>query len=169
MERKLTELELVRRAKLEKYKEMGVNPYSRRVDYEDNSVSLKEKYDQYTKEELHEKKFTTSTVFRIMNARGPFLAGKDSKGTVQAYIGKDFDANVIALKETLDIGDIIRVEGEVMKTNTGELTVRGEKLELITKSLRPLPEKFHGLKDVEERYRRRYVDLIMNDEVKQTF
>jgi len=104
-----------------------------------------------------------------MTKRGPFIVIKDTFGTTQGYVGKDFDQSVRDLAETLDLGDIVRFEGEVMKTGTGVISVRAQQLDLITKSLRPLPEKFHGLKDVEERYRRRYVDLIMNDEVKKTF
>ena len=169
MKRKFTELEQVRRDKLDKYKEMGINPYSRTTESTDNSVSLTEKYEQYTKAELEEKGFQASVIFRILTQRGPFLVGKDSQGPVQSYIGKNFSEEVLALKSTLDIGDIVRVEGTVMKTGTGALTVRGEKLELITKSLRPLPEKFHGLTDVEERYRRRYVDLLVNEDVKNVF
>lgn len=169
MNRKFTELEQNRRNKLDQYKSMGVNPYSREVEYTDNSITLAEKYDRLSKEELHEQKHQSSVVFRIMTTRGPFLVGKDTHGAMQAYVGKDFDAKVLELKETLDLGDIVKVKGEVMKTNTGTLTVRAEELTLITKSLKPLPEKFHGLKDVEERYRRRYVDLMMNDEVKNVF
>ena len=169
MNRKLTELEQIRRNKLAQYKEMNINPYSRDVEHSDNSITLQEKYGKFSKEELHEQKNVASVVFRIMTTRGPFLVGKDTHGAVQAYVGKDFDAKVLELKDTLDLGDIIKVEGEVMKTNTGTLSVRAEKLTLMTKSLKPLPEKFHGLKDVEERYRRRYVDLMMNDDVKNVF
>lgn len=169
MDRKFTELEQIRREKLAKYKEMGVKPWSRKVDYSDNSKTLNEKYDKFTKEELHDKKEVASVIGRIMTKRGPFIIIKDAFGTTQGYVGKNFDKEVLELAETLDLGDIVRFEGEVMKTGTGVVSVRAQKLDLITKSLRPLPEKFHGLKDVEERYRRRYVDLIMNDEVKETF
>lgn len=82
---------------------------------------------------------------------------------------KELSESQKELIDSLDLGDIIRAEGLVMKTGTGVVAIRAESVELLTKSLRPLPEKFHGLKDVEERYRRRYVDLIINDEVKETF
>lgn len=169
MERKLTELEQIRREKLSKYKEMGVKPWSKKIDFSDNSKTLNDKFNNFTKEELHDKKEIVSVVGRIMTKRGPFIVIKDSFGTTQGYVGKDFDKQVLDLVSTLDIGDIVRFEGEVMKTGTGVISVRANKLTLITKSLKPLPEKFHGLKDVEERYRRRYLDLLMNDEVKKTF
>ena len=169
MERKLTELEQVRRNKLEGIKELGFNPYSRHVEHSDDSKTLDEKYSQYSKEELKEKGFTASLVGRVMTTRGPFIIGKDSKGTIQAYIAKKEFPEIEKVVKLTDIGDIVRFEGEVMKTQTGTLTIRATKFEILTKSLKPLPEKFHGLKDVEERYRRRYLDLIMNDDVKETF
>ncbi len=169
MERKHNELELARRAKLTKYKEMGIEPWSREVDFTDTSISLEEKFEQFSKEELHEKKEQASVVGRVLTIRGPFVIGKDSSGPVQAYIAKNDFPEVAALVKTLDIGDIVKFEGEVMKTGTGALTIRASRVVLLSKSLRPLPEKFHGLKDVEERYRRRYVDLIVNDEVKKRF
>ena len=169
MERKLSELELVRRNKLETMKEQGMKPYSRNVDHSDDSASLEEKYGKFSKEELHEKKFTASLVGRVMTTRGPFVIGKDSKGPIQAYIAKDEFEEVTKAVKFVDLGDIVRFEGEVMKTQTGTLTIRASKFEILSKSLKPLPEKFHGLKDVEERYRRRYLDLIMNNDVKETF
>lgn len=169
MERKLTQLEQIRRAKLEKYASMGVNPFSRRVDYSDNSQSLEQKFGKFTKEELETQNNRASVVGRIMTMRGPFIVGKDSTGPIQGYVGKDAAEQIKELKDTLDLGDIVRLEGQVIKTNTGTLTIHVDVLTLITKSLKPLPEKFHGLVDVEERYRRRYVDLIMNEDVKNIF
>lgn len=169
MNRKFTELELLRRNKIEEYKKEGINPYSRDVEFSATSKKLHEEYDQFTKEELEEKKAKESSIFRLMTMRGPFLVGKDSTGKVQAYVPKDLSAKIIELKNSLDLGDIIKVSGIVMKTKTGEVTIKAKDIKLITKSLKPLPEKFHGLKDVEERYRRRYLDLIMNEETKNTF
>ena len=169
MERKFTELEQVRRNKLKLMAEKNINPYSRNIDHSDDSLSLKEKYDEYSKEELHDKNFSASLVGRVTTTRGPFIIGKDSKGSIQAYIAKKDYPEVNEIVKLVDIGDIVRFEGEVMKTQTGSLTIRASKFEILTKSLRPLPEKFHGLKDVEERYRRRYLDLIMNEDVKKTF
>ncbi|WKX02366.1 lysine--tRNA ligase [Candidatus Mycoplasma mahonii] len=169
MSRKFTELELVRREKIKKYHEIGIKPWSAKKDFSDNSKSLEDKYGKFSKEELHEQKTQASVVCRIMTTRGPFIIGKDSTGPLQAYIAKKTFPKIDQLVKTLDIGDIIFFEGEVMKTSTGSLTIRASKLSLLAKSLRPLPEKFHGLKDVEERYRRRYVDLIVNDDVKNIF
>ena len=169
MERKFNELELTRRAKLEKYKEMGVDAWSSAPKFSDNSKSLAEKFDKFSKEELHDKKETASVVGRIMTTRGPFVSCKDSEGNIQAYIAKKEFPEIGDLVKTLDIGDIVFFSGEVMKTNTGAITIRANEFTLLSKSLKPLPEKFHGLKDVEERYRRRYLDLIMNDETKKTF
>lgn len=169
MDRKLTELELIRRNKLEKIKALGINPYSRNVQHTDSSKTLEEKYGKFSKEELHEKKIISSLVGRVMTTRGPFIIGKDSTGPIQAYIAKKEFSEIVELIKFLDLGDIVRFEGEVMKTQTGTLTIRASKFEILSKSLKPLPEKFHGLKDVEERYRRRYLDLIMNDDVKETF
>ena len=169
MERKFNELELARRSKLDKYKEMNIKPWAAAQKFSDTSKSLDEKFGKFSKDELHDKKETASVVCRIMTTRGPFIIGKDSTGPVQAYIAKKDFPDVAELAKTLDLGDIVLFEGEVMKTNTGTITIRASKLVLLSKSLRPLPEKFHGLKDVEERYRRRYVDLIVNNEVKKTF
>ncbi|NQZ66171.1 MAG: lysine--tRNA ligase [Mycoplasmatales bacterium] len=169
MKRKLTELEIIRRNKLKAMIKEGINPYSRNIDYSDNSSSLKEKYDKFSKDELHEKQFRASTVGRVLTTRGPFIIGKDSSGPIQAYIAKKEYPEVQKIINFLDIGDIVRFEGVVMKTNTGTITIRAEKFEILSKSLKPLPEKFHGLKDVEERYRRRYLDLIMNENVVKTF
>ena len=166
MKRKFTEIEKIRREKITKIKELGFLPWSRNVDYVDNSKTLHEKFNNLSKEELEKQKNISSTVGRIMTMRGPFIICQDSEGIVQAYVSKDIDNKIIDL---LDIGDIIRFEGIVMKTNTGTISIRASKLEILSKSLKPLPEKFHGLKDVEERYRRRYLDLIMNNEVKKTF
>ena len=169
MERKLTELEQIRRNKIEKLTQMGINPFSRDIAFSDNSTTLIKKYNQFTREQLEEKNHQASVIFRIMTMRGPFIVGKDAYGPVQAYAGKELDAQIQEIKNLLDIGDIIKIEGTVMKTKTGALTVKAKKINITTKSLRPLPEKFHGLKDIEERYRHRYVDLIMNDEVKKIF
>ena len=94
----------------------------------------------------------------------------DGEGSIQLYVRRDElgDEDYAAFK-SWDIGDIIGVKGVVFRTHMGEISVRAEKLTLLSKSLRPLPEKFHGLKDTDTRYRQRYVDLIANPEVKRTF
>ncbi|MCK5806953.1 MAG: lysine--tRNA ligase [Mycoplasmataceae bacterium] len=169
MARKLSELEIVRREKLSKLNEMGFSGFSGNLEYSDTSKSLTEKYEGFTKDELHEKKEIASVVGRVMTTRGPFVIGKDSTGPIQAYIAKKEFVEMAEVVNLTDIGDIVRFEGEVMKTNTGSITIRAEKFEILSKSLRPLPEKFHGLKDVEEIYRKRYLDLIMNQESREAF
>ena len=169
MNRNFTELELIRRNKLKKIKELGLNPYSRNIKHSDNSESLIKKYNKFSKEDLSNQKNIASIVGRVTTIRGPFVIGKDSKGPIQAYISKKEFPNIVEIIKLVDIGDIVRFEGEVMKTQTGSLTIKANKFEFLSKSLRSLPEKFHGLKNVEERYRRRYLDLIMNKEVKNTF
>ena len=110
-------------------------------------------------------------LYRIMG-KSSFLTVKDSTGNIQAYIqrdkvGDDFYNNVF--KKLIDIGDIVGIKGTIFKTKTGEITIYANEIKLLTKSINPLPEKFHGLTDMELRYRQRYVDLIMNDEVKEVF
>ena len=102
--------------------------------------------------------------------KSTFVHIQDRKGRIQVYARKDFlkDPDYAVFKK-FDTGDIIGVEGKIFKTKTGELTILAEKILLLTKSMRPLPEKWHGLKDVEERYRHRYVDLIVNEKVRDVF
>ncbi|CAM9132177.1 lysine--tRNA ligase [Mycoplasma todarodis] len=169
MSRKFTEQEQVRRDKLAKYEEMGVKPYAPKQDFTHTSAQLEEEFGKFTKDELHEKKIIVSVTGRMMGSRGPFIVAKDPSGQLQAYIAKKEFPEMAELTKTLDTGDYIWFEGEVMKTNTGAITIRASKFMLLSKSLRPLPEKFHGLQDVEERRRRRYVDLIMSEETKNRF
>lgn len=169
MKRNFTELELIRRKKIEKMKEKGISPFSRDSSYLDNAKSLFEKYNKFSKEDLLEKKEITSLVGRVMAIRGPFVIGKDSSGRIQAYIDKKNFSKVAQVVEFLDIGDIVKFEGEVMKTKTSVLTIKAHKFLILAKTLKPIPEKFHGLKDVEERYRKRYLDLIMDEKVKKLF
>ncbi|WGI36624.1 lysine--tRNA ligase [Mesomycoplasma lagogenitalium] len=169
MERKFNEQELVRREKLKKYKELNINPFSQADKIIDNSTSLIVKYYNYSKNDLHELNFESSIVGRIMTFRGPFIILKDENGKLQVYFNKKENSELAQLVETFDIGDIIQVKGIVMKTNTGEISVKAKEIKLLTKSLKPLPEKYHGLADVEEKYRHRYVDLIINEEAKEIF
>ena len=166
--RKLTDQEQVRRAKLDELREKGIDPFGQRFDITDYSSDIKEKYSKYSKEELEEMQPETVVAGRIMTKRRKgkvcFMHILDRDGQIQLYIRKDVvgeDNYQLVIKS--DIGDIIGINGTVMVTNTGELTIRATKYTHLSKSLRPLPEKFHGLTDVEERYRRRYVDLIMNE------
>ena len=117
---------------------------------------------------------TVALAGRMMSKRvmgkASFAHLRDDKGDIQLYVRRDeLGEEPYAAFKKLDVGDIIGVKGEVFRTKTGELSVRATELTLLAKSLRPLPEKFHGLTDTEMRYRQRYVDLIANPEVKDTF
>ncbi|MFV0424034.1 MAG: lysine--tRNA ligase [Bacilli bacterium] len=163
---------LVRYEKLKKLKEKGIDPFGKRFNRTDNTETLKTKYDNYSKEELEElAQDNVSFAGRIMTKRGKGKAGfihvQDRYGQLQVYIREEEIGDDFEIYELSDIGDIIGIEGVMMKTKTGELTLRVKKYTHLSKALRPLPEKFHGLTDVEERYRRRYVDLIMNDEARR--
>ena len=191
MEEKRSEQELVRIAKLEKYKELGIDPFGSKYDATHHSTDVKdlankeiEKFkaehqgltEEELKEQLHQyieqKDITVSVAGRIMFIRkmgkASFFAMQDKMGKIQVYIRKDVvgDATYDLFK-LADIGDIVGVKGKVMLTQTGEITIKCEEYTHLTKALRPLPEKFHGLTDLEERYRRRYLDLIMNEDAKR--
>lgn len=155
-----------RRLKLEKLYGMDINPYGRRYEKESDVSDLKANFSDGVKVSLAGRLIS----FRL-HGKSMFGNIKDRTGSIQFYLradkaGKDrFDM----FKETFDIGDIIGIKGETFTTRTGEPTVMVEDFEMLSKSLRPLPEKWHGLKDVETRYRHRYVDLIVNDSTRDIF
>ena len=169
---KLNDQELVRRSKAKELRELGIDPFGARFDRKSTSEELKQKYANFTKEELQEMIITTSVAGRIMSLRRKgkvaFMHIQDRFGQIQAYVRQDVlgEAPYEIFKKA-DIGDICGVEGEVIKTDTGELTIRATVYTHLSKALRPLPEKFHGLQDKEEARRHRYVDLIMNEESKR--
>ena len=169
MERKLTDQELARREKMNRIKEMNLDPFGHKYDRTDFSSELKEKYLPVDHDELESMDVHVSVAGRIMFMRkmgkASFFTIKDKCGKIQVYISiNDIGEDAYNLFKAADIGDIVGIKGKVMKTQTGELTIKCLEYTHLTKALRPLPEKMHGLTDVEERYRRRYVDLIMNDE-----
>lgn len=160
--------------KAEELREAGINPFNNGYKPEIKAKNLVAEFDHLTKQELLDDISLTSVAGRVMTNRNQGKAGfatiKDSTGDLQLYFNKaNLTEEEFAVWKQLDLGDIIYTEGEIMKTDKGALSVRVKKLVLLTKSIRPLPEKYHGLVDVEERYRRRYVDLIMNDESKDVF
>ncbi|QSF13530.1 lysine--tRNA ligase [Mycoplasma sp. Mirounga ES2805-ORL] len=168
---KYTEQEQVRRDKVESYLNEGTIPFKKaynlgKISY---SAEIEKLFANRTKDELHEANKEVNVAGRIMTKRGPFIVIQDYKGQIQLYFNKKELPDLAKLVESLDLGDIIWTHGFVMKTNTGEISVKVNKLELLTKSLKPLPDKFHGLVDKEDRYRRRYVDLIMNKESRERF
>jgi lysyl-tRNA synthetase class 2 len=175
MENRLTEQEIVRREKAQELAQKGLDPFGSRFDRTHNTDTFKADFSQYTKDELHEMSQPplVKVAGRIMTKRVKGKAGfahiQDQYGRIQIYVRQDLvgdDAYEIFDKG--DLGDIVGVEGHPMITNTGELSIKVVNYTHLVKALRPLPDKFHGLVDVEERYRRRYVDLIMNEDSKKT-
>ncbi len=156
--------------KLERIKHLGINPYPYTFKNYVFSQSLLKKYTYLTEGEST--KDVYSVMGRIMTLRdmgkAAFSHIQDQEGQIQIYFREDEIKNYELFK-LLDIGDIIGVKGHIFKTKKGEITIYAEEFTLLSKSLRPLPEKFHGLQDSEIRYRQRYVDLIANPEVKKTF
>ncbi len=169
MEEKLTDQQQARRDKLAKYQELNIEPFGQKFERTDTVRSVHERCDGKTNEELEANKVYVTVAGRIMSLRrmgkASFMNIKDVTGRIQVYVGIDVvGEEAYSVFKLADIGDIVGVYGRVMLTRTGEMTIRAEKYTHLSKSLRPLPEKFHGLTDVEERYRHRYVDLIMNDD-----
>jgi len=172
MEEKLTDQELARRNKLPKYIEMGVNPFGHRFDTNTTIKAIRETYGEKSHDELEntESKVIIAGRIKLLRKMGKasFFNIADKNDKIQCYISlNDVGETNYSLFKLADVGDIVGVEGKVMKTQTGELTIKVKVFTHLTKSLKPLPEKFHGLSDIEERYRKRYLDLIMNDESKR--
>ena len=169
--REFTDQELVRREKAENLKNIGLDPFGQKYDRTGLARDIKEKYANIPHEEFENINDIYKVAGRIMFIRkmgkASFFSIQDKTGKIQIYISiNDIGEEAYTLFKTADIGDIVGVEGKVMKTMTGEVTLKCLKYTHLVKALRPLPEKFHGLTDIEERYRRRYVDLIMNEEAK---
>ena len=167
-----TEQELIRREKAEKLRELGIDPFGSRYDATHKSSDVKSIAVGKTNEVLEEEKNIVKIAGRIMFIRkmgkASFFSIKDIEGLQQVYISiNDIGEDSYNLFKMADVGDIVGVKGMVMLTKTGEPTVKCMEYTHLTKALKPLPEKFHGLTDKEERYRRRYVDLIMNDEARK--
>ena len=163
----------VRIEKLDKLKEKGVAPFGQKFDVKDKIADLKAKYADKSKEELEENVVMATVAGRIITKRDmgkiAFCNLQDRDGNMQIYIRKDtIGEEAYSVFKLSDIGDIIGVTGEVMKTNTGELSIKVSEYTHLTKALRPLPEKYHGLQEVEERYRRRSVELIVNESSRKT-
>ena len=164
----------VRREKQRLLKEAGIDPYPQEKGDFSTSAHLHEKLGDLSSVEIEEKNEFVSFGGRIVAFRdfgkSCFLHVQDREGGMQVYARKDtLKSPDYDLFKKFDVGDIIAVEGKVFRTRTGELTIVAEQIKLLTKSLRPLPEKWHGLKDVEERYRKRYLDLIVNRKVREIF
>lgn len=164
----------VRREKLTFYDEKNVQPFGDKFNRTHLAEDLIAKYDHYSKEELEEKADNVTIAGRMMTKRGKGKAGfahiQDLSGQIQLYVRKDMiGEDAYDIFKSADMGDIVGVTGVMFKTKVGELSVKAAEFTLLTKSLRPLPEKYHGLKDIEQRYRQRYLDLITNPDSKETF
>ena len=171
-EKLLNDQEIARREKLAKYAELGVDPYGQRYEVTHHAKEIRELCKDKTPEEIEALNLNVSIAGRIKFLRkmgkASFFNVLDKTGPLQVYIGIDVVGEKnYELFKLADVGDIVGVRGRVMTTRTGELTVRCEEFTHLTKCLHPLPEKFHGLTDIEERSRRRYLDLIMNEEARK--
>lgn len=159
-----------RRAKLDMIrKNCKANGHPNDFRRDSLAADLEAKHGEMTKEELEEAGHVYAIAGRIMAKRGPFLAIQDVSGRIQAYASKDVQKELKEKYSGLDIGDIIGVKGTLHKSGKGDLYIEMNNYELLTKALRPLPEKFHGLTDQEMRYRQRYVDLIVNEDSRRAF
>ena len=163
----LSEILRIRRSKLEALQSAGKNPYEKvRYDRTALSQDIKNNYDKYENQVVG---IAGRLISKRIMGKASFAVILDGQGTIQSYLSiNDLGDDYLAFKE-YDIGDIIGITGFVFTTRTGEVSVHAQKIELLSKSLLPLPEKFHGLKDEDTRYRQREVDLIANPEVKRTF
>lgn len=170
----LNDQQLIRREKMTALAEQGIDPFGKRFERTADSAQLKEKYSDKTKEELHELAETATIAGRLMTKRGKGKVGfahiQDREGQIQIYVRKDTvgEENYQIFKKA-DIGDFLGIEGEIMRTDMGELSIKATHITHLSKALRPLPEKFHGLTDVETIYRKRYLDLISNRESFERF
>ncbi|MBD8028534.1 lysine--tRNA ligase [Ureibacillus sp. Re31] len=165
---------LVRRQKMTNIRDNGMDPFGSRFERTHLSSEIREQFGELTKEQLEESPQEVTIAGRIMTKRGKGKAGfahiQDLGGQIQIYVRKDrVGDEAYELFNTADLGDIVGVRGNLFVTNVGELSVKAEEFTFLTKSLRPMPEKFHGLQDVEQRYRQRYLDLMTNADSKQTF
>ena len=167
--RELTEQEVVRREKAEKLRELGLDPFGHSFQRNGYAQEIKEKYKDVEHDAFENITDEAIVAGRIMFIRkmgkASFCTIKDKTGLIQIYISiNDIGEEKYSLFKTADLGDIVGIRGKIMKTRTGEVTIKCLEYTPLVKALKPLPEKFHGLTDKEERYRRRYVDLIMNDD-----
>ena len=167
-EQDLNKLMQVRREKLEELQKEGKNPFAiTKYDRTETAGQIKSNYEEFEGKDVS---IAGRIIAKRIMGKASFCTIQDSNGTIQSYVSiNDLGEESYKAFKTFDIGDIIGIKGFVFKTRTEEISVHAKEVILLTKSLRPLPEKFHGLKDMDLRYRQRYVDLIVNPEVKDTF
>ena len=166
-QQELNDQMLIRRDKLAQYEADGVYPFGQRFVVQQHAATIKDNFRDFEDQPV-------TVAGRLMTIRShgktAFANIRDLTGDIQIYLRKDIlGEDVYKHVKMLDMGDIVGIEGHVFRTHMGEITIKVNKLTLLSKSLRPLPEKWHGLKDTELRYRQRYVDLIVNPEVRDTF
>ncbi len=164
----ISELLQVRRDKLAALKEAGNDPFKiTKFDFDAYALDIKEKFEEYEGKTV---KIAGRMMSRRIMGKASFAGVQDTTGKIQLYVKRDdIGEDEYAAFKKFDIGDIVGVEGFVFKTQTGEISIHAKAIKMLSKSLLPLPEKFHGLKDNDLRFRQRYVDLIMNPEVKRNF
>ena len=167
----LNDQEQARREKLPKYEALGVDPFGKAYKVTHHVSDIRKACNKKSSKALDRMNLIVSVAGRLMSIRrmgkASFVNLQDKTGNIQAYIGIDVvGKKAYEVFRLADLGDIVGLKGRVMMTKTGELTIRVEKYTHLTKCLHPLPEKFHGLTDVEERSRRRYLDLMVNDDAR---
>ena len=167
-EQDLSEILKVRREKLAALKEQGSDPFKiTKFNVTHKAGDIKANFDTYEEKPVV---IAGRMMSRRIMGKASFCNVQDVNGNIQLYVSRnDLGEDEYAAFKKLDIGDIIGVEGSVFKTKTGEISIHTTKITLLSKSLLPLPEKFHGLKDTDTRFRQRYVDLIVNPDVKRNF
>lgn len=170
----LNDQQIVRREKMLALSEKGIDPFGKRFERTTNSAVLKAQYEDKSKEDLAELGASAIIAGRMMTKRGKGKVGfahlQDREGQIQIYVRKDdVGEENYEIFNKADLGDFIGVEGDVMRTNMGELSIHARQVTHLSKALRPLPEKFHGLTDTETIYRKRYLDLISNRESFERF
>ncbi len=167
----INEQQLVRREKAQELKKLGVEPFGQKYIRTHDAKNIHDVYEQFNHDQLEEKNIEVSIAGRIVLKRGQGKAGfmhiKDRDGQIQVYVRQDnIGEDNYQLFKQADLGDIVGIKGVLFRTKTDELTVKASHYTHLTKALRPLPDKFHGLQDKEEARRRRYVDLIVNEDAR---
>ncbi len=165
MENELDQIRF-RKEKVEKLKAMGINPYPFSYKRTHYSAEIKEKFGEIENKDV---KICGRIKTRRMHGKAGFVDVEDGKGKIQVYFKSDLLNEKYEIVKLLDLGDFIGVSGNVFKTHTGEITVLAKEITLLSKSLRPLPEKWHGLKDIEMKYRYRHLDLISDEKTRERF
>ncbi|HXS81821.1 MAG TPA: amino acid--tRNA ligase-related protein, partial [Methylomirabilota bacterium] len=165
----LRQLMAQRRAKIEAWRELGCEPYAYRFEPTHHAVELLARGDRVTEEPGEHVRVAGRLVARRGHGKAGFGHVLDGSGKIQVYFRSDALADAFARYELLEVGDWVGISGRLFRTRTGEITIRAEGVDLLAKSIRPLPEKWHGLTDPETRFRQRYADLFVNLEVREVF